>query len=84
MIKFFFFFFLLSGFFGDGSGVLVDTSTSFPGEAIATTKKYFAVLDVKPWSNETDMQRCEEELRLFKFEGLEWGECMAIFISYYK
>ena len=47
-------------------------------------KSIFAVLDVKPWSNETDMQRCEEELRLFKFEGLEWGECMAIFISYYK
>jgi elongation factor 1-beta len=36
---------------------------------------------VKPWDDETDMQKLEEAVRSVKMEGLLWGACMPLFSS---
>lgn len=38
--------------------------------------KSSVLLDVKPWDDETDMQKLEEAVRSVKMEGLLWGACM--------
>ena len=33
------------------------------------------ILDVKPWDDETDMQKMEEYVRSIQADGLLWGAC---------
>lgn len=33
------------------------------------------ILDVKPWDDETDMKKMEEEVRKITTDGLIWGAC---------
>lgn len=33
------------------------------------------VLDVKPWDDETDMKKLEEQVRTVTMDGLVWGAC---------
>ncbi|KVH98134.1 Translation elongation factor EF1B, beta/delta subunit, guanine nucleotide exchange [Cynara cardunculus var. scolymus] len=59
------------GVSGQGSGVVVEGSASFPEDATATppvadskaSGKSSVLLDVKPWDDETDMQKLEEAVR---------------------
>lgn len=39
------------------------------------------VLDVKPWDDETDMKKLEQEVRSVIMDGLVWGACKH---KYYK
>ncbi|KAI0524019.1 hypothetical protein KFK09_003383 [Dendrobium nobile] len=38
--------------------------------------KSSVLLDIKPWDDETDMQKLEVAVRSAKMEGLQWGACM--------
>jgi len=40
--------------------------------------KSSVLLDVKPWDDETDMQKLEEAVRSVKMEGLLCGACMSV------
>ena len=42
------------------------------------------LLDVKPWDDETDMQKLEEAVRSVQMEGLTWGACMFNFLIFSK
>lgn len=43
--------------------------------------KSSVLMDVKPWDDETDMQKLEEAVRSVKLEGLFWGACMLLFLT---
>ncbi|PIN11885.1 Elongation factor 1 beta/delta chain [Handroanthus impetiginosus] len=40
------------------------------------------VLDVKPWDDETDMQKLEEAVRSVQMEGLLWGASKLVPVGY--
>ncbi|KAH9610548.1 hypothetical protein KSS87_005372 [Heliosperma pusillum] len=40
------------------------------------------LLDVKPWDDETDMQKLEETVRSIKMEGLNWGASKLVAVGY--
>ncbi|KAH9612737.1 hypothetical protein KSS87_020205, partial [Heliosperma pusillum] len=40
------------------------------------------LLDVKPWEDETDMQKLEETVRSIKMEGLNWGASKLVAVGY--
>ncbi|XP_068669664.1 elongation factor 1-delta-like [Aristolochia californica] len=55
--------------------------------AKASTKKKESgkssvLLDVKPWDDETDMQKLEESVRSVKMEGLFWGASKLVPVGY--
>lgn len=35
-------------------------------------------MDVKPWDDETDMKKLEEQVRTIAMDGLVWGACKYI------
>ncbi|KAJ0961419.1 hypothetical protein J5N97_000374 [Dioscorea zingiberensis] len=43
--------------------------------------KSSVLLDVKPWDDETDMQKLEEAVRSIKMEGLLWGASKLVPLS---
>lgn len=47
---------------------------SFPSEP-ALIAKSSILLDVKPWDDETDMDKLEECVRSIEMDGLVWGQC---------
>ncbi|PKA49812.1 Elongation factor 1-delta [Apostasia shenzhenica] len=44
--------------------------------------KSSVLLDVKPWDDETDMQKLEEAVRNIKMEGLLWGASKLVPVGY--
>ncbi|TKV95624.1 hypothetical protein SEVIR_9G375400v4 [Setaria viridis] len=44
--------------------------------------KSSALLDVKPWDDETDMQKLEQAVRSVKMEGLLWGASKLVPVGY--
>ncbi|CAN6284410.1 unnamed protein product [Urochloa humidicola] len=44
--------------------------------------KSSVLLDVKPWDDETDMQKLEEAVRSVKMEGLLWGASKLVPVGY--
>ncbi|XP_014246658.1 probable elongation factor 1-delta isoform X3 [Cimex lectularius] len=40
------------------------------------------ILDVKPWDDETDMKKMEEEVRKIKTDGLVWGASKLVPLAY--
>ncbi|GAY44276.1 hypothetical protein CUMW_080950 [Citrus unshiu] len=42
------------------------------------SSKSSVLLDIKPWDDETDMQKLEEAVRSIKMEGLHWGACNLV------
>jgi len=40
------------------------------------------VLDVKPWDDETDLAKMEEEVRTIQIEGLVWGASKLVPVGY--
>ncbi|XP_020698181.2 elongation factor 1-delta-like [Dendrobium catenatum] len=44
--------------------------------------KSSVLLDIKPWDNETNMQKLEEVVRSVKMEGLLWGASKLIPVGY--
>lgn len=44
--------------------------------------KSSVLLDVKPWDDETDMQKLEEAVRSIKMEGLLWGASKLVPVGY--
>ncbi|KAL6996976.1 hypothetical protein U1Q18_007099 [Sarracenia purpurea var. burkii] len=40
------------------------------------------LLDVKPWDDETDMQKLEEAVRSVQMEGLNWGASKLVAVGY--
>ncbi|XP_059655143.1 elongation factor 1-beta-like [Cornus florida] len=40
------------------------------------------LLDVKPWDDETDMERLEEAVRSIEMEGLTWGASNLVPVGY--
>ncbi|KAL6594098.1 hypothetical protein ACP70R_048999 [Stipagrostis hirtigluma subsp. patula] len=44
--------------------------------------KSSVLLDVKPWDDETDMQKLEEAVRNVKMEGLLWGASKLVPVGY--
>lgn len=44
--------------------------------------KSSVLLDVKPWDDETDMQKLEEAVRSVQMEGLTWGACESAFLNF--
>lgn len=40
------------------------------------------ILDVKPWDDETDMKKMEEEVRKIKQDGLLWGAAKLVPLAY--
>merc|ERR1719513_429341 len=40
------------------------------------------MLDVKPWDDETDMQRIEEHVRSIQCDGLVWGQSKLVPLAY--
>ena len=44
--------------------------------------KSSVLLDVKPWDDETDMQKLEEAVRSVKMEGLTWGASKLVPVGY--
>uniref|UniRef100_A0A1D1ZF43 Elongation factor 1-delta n=1 Tax=Anthurium amnicola TaxID=1678845 RepID=A0A1D1ZF43_9ARAE len=44
--------------------------------------KSSVLLDVKPWDDETDMQKLEEAVRSIKMEGLLWGASKFVPVGY--
>ncbi|RRT73564.1 hypothetical protein B296_00028774, partial [Ensete ventricosum] len=49
---------------------------TFSNLFICAAGKSSVLLDVKPWDDETDMQKLEEAVRSVRMEGLLWGACM--------
>jgi len=39
-------------------------------------------LEVKPWDDETDMERLESSVRSIKLPGLVWGSSMLVPVGY--
>ncbi|KRZ80996.1 Elongation factor 1-beta, partial [Trichinella papuae] len=48
----------------------------------AAVAKSCVVLDVKPWSDETDMNELEKCVRSIKMDGLLWGESKLVPVGY--
>ncbi|KRY00128.1 Elongation factor 1-beta, partial [Trichinella pseudospiralis] len=48
----------------------------------AAVAKSCVVLDVKPWSDETDMNELEKCVRSIKMDGLLWGESKFVPVGY--
>ncbi|KAF8408315.1 hypothetical protein HHK36_007464 [Tetracentron sinense] len=46
------------------------------------TGKSSVLLDVKPWDDETDMQKLEETVRSLQMEGLFWGASKLVAVGY--
>ncbi|ESR41260.1 hypothetical protein CICLE_v10027451mg, partial [Citrus x clementina] len=44
--------------------------------------KSSVLLDIKPWNDETDMQKLEEAVRSIKMEGLHWGASKLVPVGY--
>ncbi|KAF8399940.1 hypothetical protein HHK36_015811 [Tetracentron sinense] len=44
--------------------------------------KSSVLLDVKPWDDETDMQKLEETVRSLQMEGLFWGASKLVAVGY--
>ncbi|KAK1315760.1 Elongation factor 1-beta 1 [Acorus calamus] len=44
--------------------------------------KSSVLLDVKPWDDETDMQKLEEAVRSVKMDGLFWGASKLVPVGY--
>nr|XP_043636038.1 elongation factor 1-delta-like [Erigeron canadensis] len=44
--------------------------------------KSSVLLDVKPWDDETDMQKLEEAIRSVQMEGLHWGASKLVPVGY--
>jgi len=44
--------------------------------------KSSVVLDVKPWDDETDMKKMEEEVRKIEMDGLLWGASKLVPLAY--
>lgn len=42
--------------------------------------KSSVVLDVKPWSDETDLKDMETNVRKIESVGLKWGACKFFFL----
>lgn len=40
------------------------------------------ILDVKPWDDETDMAKMEEEVRKISTDGLLWGAAKLVPLAY--
>ena len=50
--------------------------SEFPRISFSASKSS-VLLDIKPWDDETDMQKLEEAVRSIKMEGLHWGACKS-------
>lgn len=48
---------------------------------IISAGKSSVLLDVKPWDDETDMQKLEEAVRSVQMEGLTWGACKLFLLA---
>jgi elongation factor 1-beta len=40
--------------------------------------KSFIILDIKPWTSETDINAMEKAVRTIEADGLVWGQCKSI------
>ncbi|GJR24725.1 elongation factor 1-delta [Tanacetum coccineum] len=49
---------------------------------IISAGKSSILLDVKPWDDETDMQKLEEAVRSVQMEGLTWGASKLVPVGY--
>ncbi|KAK2069495.1 hypothetical protein P8C59_004074 [Phyllachora maydis] len=47
-----------------------------------TTAKSVVTMDVKPWDDETDMQKLEESVRSIQKDGLVWGASKLVPVGY--
>ncbi|GMJ10608.1 hypothetical protein like AT2G18110 [Hibiscus trionum] len=45
-------------------------------------EKSSALLDIKPWDDETDMKKLEEAVRVVQMEGLLWGASKLVPVGY--
>lgn len=50
---------------------------------MVTGGKSSVLMDVKPWDDETDMKKLEEAVRSVQMEGLLWGACKLIHVSFH-
>nr|CAB3495658.1 unnamed protein product [Digitaria exilis] len=65
------------GVTAEGEGVNAESSAcSVASTPEVTDKKSSALLDVKPWDDETDMRKLEDAVRGVKMKGLLWGAYM--------
>uniref|UniRef100_A0A8W8N0F1 Translation elongation factor EF1B beta/delta subunit guanine nucleotide exchange domain-containing protein n=2 Tax=Magallana gigas TaxID=29159 RepID=A0A8W8N0F1_MAGGI len=48
----------------------------------ALIAKSSLLLDVKPWDDETDMKKMEQEVRKITADGLLWGQAKLVPIGY--
>lgn len=49
---------------------------------VALIAKSNIILDIKPWSDETDMKEMEKEVRAIKMDGLLWGAAKLVPLAY--
>ncbi|TIB08117.1 hypothetical protein E3P89_01976 [Wallemia ichthyophaga] len=47
-----------------------------------TVQKSVVTFDVKPWDNETDMKKLEENMRSIEIDGLTWGLSKLVPVGY--
>ena len=48
----------------------------------ARVLKSNVVLDIKPWSDETDLAEMEKQVRSIIMQGLVWGDCKHVEIGF--
>lgn len=48
----------------------------------ALIAKSSVMLDVKPWDDETDMKKMEENVRTIQWDGLVWGAAKLVPVGY--